>query len=162
MVSNVYTCCVNLGIKLIISFHLWVSVVLEYTDNRLTLSRRTEPQSWSMECSRHLLVVRRYCMCWMDPERVVLVNDLGSLVLGERLRFIVEFWNAAELTLWWHEVVWQPVEAVLINLMYKCICRVDDSENEIVMFLSNIKFSTSRYQSQLWRHWYRCLFIKHA
>jgi len=34
-------------------------------------------------------------------------------------------------------------KAVLINLMYKFIRRLDDSENEI-MFLSNIKFSTTR------------------
>jgi len=53
-------------------------------------------------------------------------------------------------------------KAVLRNLMYKFICRVDDSENEIIMFLLNIKFSTPRYQSQLWRHWYSCLFIKHV
>jgi len=29
-------------------------------------------------------------------------------------------------------------KAVLRNLMYEFICRVDDSENEIIMFLSNI------------------------
>jgi len=44
-------------------------------------------------------------------------------------------------------------KAVLRNLMHKYICRVDDSENEIIMFLSNIKFSPTCYQSQLWRHW---------
>jgi len=53
-------------------------------------------------------------------------------------------------------------KAVFRNLMYKFICRVDDFKNEIIMFLSNIKFSTTHYQSQLWRHWYRCLFIKHV
>jgi len=53
-------------------------------------------------------------------------------------------------------------KVVLRNPMYKCIRRVDDSENEIIMFLANIKFSTTRYQSQLWRHWYSCLFIEHV
>jgi len=31
-------------------------------------------------------------------------------------------------------------KAVLRNLMHKFICWVDDSENEIMMFLSNVKF----------------------
>jgi len=53
-------------------------------------------------------------------------------------------------------------KAVLRNLMFKFICRVDDSKNEIIMLLSNIKFSTTHYQSQLWRHWYSCLFITHV
>jgi len=34
-------------------------------------------------------------------------------------------------------------KAVLRNLMYTFICQVDDSENEIIMFLSNLKFSTT-------------------
>jgi len=51
---------------------------------------------------------------------------------------------------------------VLRNVMHKCICRVDESENEIIIYLSNVKYSTTRYQSQLWNHWYRCLFIKHV
>jgi len=33
-------------------------------------------------------------------------------------------------------------KAVLRNLMYKFICRVDDSENEIIMFLSITKCTT--------------------
>jgi len=53
-------------------------------------------------------------------------------------------------------------QAVLRNRMYKFICRVDDSKNSIIMVLSNIKFSTTPYQSQLWRHRYNFLFIKHS
>jgi len=53
------------------------------------------------------------------------------------------------------------LQAVLRNLMYKCICRLNDSDNEILLALSNIRFSTTRYQSQLWRHWYSCLFVGH-
>jgi len=34
-------------------------------------------------------------------------------------------------------------KAVLRNLLYTFICRVDGFENEIIMALSNIKFSTS-------------------
>jgi len=42
----------------------------------------------------------------------------------------------------------KTLKPVLRNLMYKFICRVDASENDI-MFLSNIKLNTTRYQ---WRH----------
>lgn len=33
------------------------------------------------------------------------------------------------------------------------------SENEITLVLSNTRFSTTGNQSQLWKHWYICLFV---
>jgi len=81
----------------------------------------------------------------------VAYNDAMRILL-KRPRWTSEMFVAAGVN---------TFNAVLINLMHKFICRVDDSENEI-MFLSNIKFSTTRYQSQLWRHWYSCLFLKHV
>ncbi len=46
------------------------------------------------------------------------------------------------------------------NLVHKFICRLDASENEIILVLSNIRFSTVRYQSQLRRQWHSCLFLR--
>ncbi|XDV54494.1 hypothetical protein PO909_022775 [Leuciscus waleckii] len=49
------------------------------------------------------------------------------------------------------------LQATLRNVMYKCICRLNNSENYIIMALTSIKFSTTRYKSKLWKHWYSCL-----
>ncbi|KAL0970009.1 hypothetical protein UPYG_G00235880 [Umbra pygmaea] len=51
------------------------------------------------------------------------------------------------------------LQAVVRNLMYKCICRINASVNGIIMGLSNIRLSTVRYQSEIWRHWHICLFL---
>lgn len=53
------------------------------------------------------------------------------------------------------------LEAILRHHMYKFICRINDSKNVIIVALSNIRVSTTRYESQLWRHWYRCLVVGH-
>lgn len=47
--------------------------------------------------------------------------------------------------------------ALLRNLMYKFICRLDGSCNQIIMLLSNPALSAVRYQSYMWKHWYKCL-----
>ncbi len=48
-------------------------------------------------------------------------------------------------------------KALLRNLMHRFICRLNASKNEIIVGLSNIRVSTTRYQSKLWRHWYCCI-----
>lgn len=50
------------------------------------------------------------------------------------------------------------LQATLRNFMYKFICRLNSSENCIIMALTSIKFSTTRYQSKIWKHWYSSLF----
>ena len=47
--------------------------------------------------------------------------------------------------------------ALLRNLMYKFICRLNMSQNYIVILLTNRRYSTIRYQSPMWRYWYECL-----
>ena len=49
--------------------------------------------------------------------------------------------------------------AVLRNLMYRFMCRLDASENQIINSLTHINCSSIRYQSLFWRHWYSCLFL---
>ena len=49
------------------------------------------------------------------------------------------------------------LQATMRNVMYKFICRLNNSENYIIMALTSIKFSTTRYKSKLWKHWYSCL-----
>lgn len=51
-------------------------------------------------------------------------------------------------------------KAVFRNRIYKFICRLNASKNEIMMGLSNVRFSTTRYQSKLWKH-YSCIFVTH-
>ena len=48
--------------------------------------------------------------------------------------------------------------AVLRNLMFKFMGRLIDSENEIIMALTVITHSDTRYSSCLWRHWKKCLY----
>ena len=48
--------------------------------------------------------------------------------------------------------------ALLRNLKYTFICRLNGSCNLIIGLLSNPGFSMVRYQSSMWKHWYQCLF----
>ncbi len=48
-------------------------------------------------------------------------------------------------------------KALLRNLMHRFIGWLNASKNEIIVGLSNIRVSTTRYQSKLWRHWYCCI-----
>lgn len=48
-------------------------------------------------------------------------------------------------------------QALLRNLMYKFICRLNVSQNVIIMLLINPCFSAVRYQSHMWKFWYKCL-----
>ena len=49
------------------------------------------------------------------------------------------------------------LQALLRNLMYKFICRLNVSQNVIIKLLVNPCCSDVRYQSPLWRHWYMSL-----
>ena len=49
-------------------------------------------------------------------------------------------------------------QALLRNLMYKFMCRIDKSVNSIVVMLINPVISSSRFSSMLWRHWRDCLY----
>ena len=44
-------------------------------------------------------------------------------------------------------------QALLRNLMYKSICRLNDSQDAIIMRLANPGFSVVQNQSPLWKHW---------
>ena len=43
--------------------------------------------------------------------------------------------------------------ALLRNLMYKFMCRLDKSVNTIIVFLTNPAMSSNRFSSMIWRHW---------
>ena len=47
--------------------------------------------------------------------------------------------------------------AVLRNLMYRFICRLDISKNVIISALCNPKHSSVRFASSMWCHWRSCL-----
>ena len=49
-------------------------------------------------------------------------------------------------------------EALLRNLMYKFICRLNASQNHVVQLLTDPKQSAVRYSSPSWQHWYKSLF----
>lgn len=48
-------------------------------------------------------------------------------------------------------------EALLRNLMYKFICRLNSSQNGVVQLLIDPRLSAVRYLSLSWKHWYTCL-----
>ena len=49
------------------------------------------------------------------------------------------------------------LQALLRNLMYKFICRLNVSMNSVVLRLVDPTSSDTRYQSALWKHWYTSL-----
>ena len=50
------------------------------------------------------------------------------------------------------------LEALLRNLMYKFMCRMEGSQNDVIMLLTNPRRSSVRHQSHMWNHWYECLY----
>ncbi len=52
----------------------------------------------------------------------------------------------------------QSFPALMRNLMYKCICRLDNSRNTIIMLLTNPRLTEVRYQSSMRKYWHNCLF----
>ena len=47
-------------------------------------------------------------------------------------------------------------EATLRNLMYKFMGRLEGSQNEVIMLLTNTS-SSVRHRSHMWKHWHKCL-----
>ena len=52
-------------------------------------------------------------------------------------------------------------KALLRNLMYRFMCRLNESTNDILMQLTDPSKSSIRYSSILWRHWHKSLFVVH-
>ena len=50
--------------------------------------------------------------------------------------------------------------AVLRNLMYKFLCRVCESVNDILVVLTNHERSSVKFSSSLWNHWRKCLYAR--
>ena len=50
--------------------------------------------------------------------------------------------------------------ATLRGLMYKCIGRLQGSQNVLIIELTNPRYSSVRYQSYIWSHWYMCLYCR--
>ena len=50
-------------------------------------------------------------------------------------------------------------DALLRNLMYRFMCRLTASKNIIIVSLSDITKSDTRYLSCFWKHWTRCLYV---
>ena len=51
----------------------------------------------------------------------------------------------------------RTLQALLRNLMFKFMSRLDESQNCIIMLLTGPRFSSVRYESHFWKHWYGCL-----
>ncbi|XP_024116673.2 uncharacterized protein LOC112138347 [Oryzias melastigma] len=51
------------------------------------------------------------------------------------------------------------LHALLRNLIFKFICRLDSTKNTLIMSIHNIRFSAIRFSSSIWKHWRSCLFI---
>ncbi len=43
--------------------------------------------------------------------------------------------------------------AVMRNLMYRCMCRLSESLNSIILTLTNSALSSVRLLSNMWNHW---------
>ena len=51
-------------------------------------------------------------------------------------------------------------QALRRNLMYRFMCRLNESQNSFIGLLINPCLSTTRYQSPFWEHWYDCLLYR--
>ena len=49
-------------------------------------------------------------------------------------------------------------QALLRNLMYKFMCRLDKSDNSLIVSLTNPVYSSNRFSSLIRRHWRSCLY----
>lgn len=49
------------------------------------------------------------------------------------------------------------LQAISRKFISEFINLLNSSENEVIMALTSINLSTTRYQSKIWKHWYRCL-----
>ena len=47
--------------------------------------------------------------------------------------------------------------ATLRRLMYRFIDRLQGSQNSLIIQMTNPRYSSVRYQSYMWKHWYLCL-----
>ncbi len=52
----------------------------------------------------------------------------------------------------------QSFPALMRNLMYKFICRLDNSRNTIIMLLTNPRLTEVRYQSSMRKYWHNVFF----
>ena len=48
--------------------------------------------------------------------------------------------------------------AVLRNFMFKFMCRLKESNNALIVALTGIKQSDTRFSSCFWNHWRKCLY----
>ena len=51
--------------------------------------------------------------------------------------------------------------ALLRNLMYRFMCRISESENDLIAVLNNPARSSARFSSRLWNYWRACLYVRH-
>ena len=49
------------------------------------------------------------------------------------------------------------LKALLRHLMYSFICRLNKSQNQVIVVLTNPSQSSMRYTSGFWKYWYKCL-----
>lgn len=104
---------------------------------------------WRFLCSED--IVHHSAHLWSNYregslERLQVGYNDAMRILLKRQDFIV-----------WVKCLW----LILRNLIFKFISQLNDSENEIILGLSNIRVSTACHQSKLCRHWYSCLFVEH-
>lgn len=94
---------------------------------------------------------RRYRKCSMQKLNVA-YND------GMRLMLKVPRWSSASQMFVSAGV--PTCSAVLRNIMYRCMCRLTDSVNSIILTLTNPTLSSVRFFSSMWNHWHFSLYCK--
>lgn len=80
-----------------------------------------------------------------------------KVAYNDALRILLKKPRSTSASLLCSQVHVSTFQALMRNLMYRFICRVNNSENSLIMMLANPGFSVVRYQSSLWKHWYKCL-----
>ena len=76
---------------------------------------------------------------------------------GMRLLLKVPRWSSASQL--FVSVGVPNCSAVLRNLMYRCMCRLSDSVNNIISTLTNPTHSSVRFTSKMWNLWRLSLYV---
>ncbi len=128
---------------------------------------RWSPAAYNASKSVVLICRTKENKCLKFPDFKLSDNDLGAslqrlhIAYNDAIRVLLKRPRSCSASKKFVAAGVNTFQTVLRNLMYECIRQLNASENEIILVLSDIRFSTTHYQSQLWRHWYSCLFVKH-
>lgn len=82
-----------------------------------------------------------------------------QVVYNDALRLVLRMLRWTRRSEMFASVRVSNLQAILKNVISKCICSLNSSENMIVLHLTNTCLSAIYYQSNIWKHLYNYFII---